>query len=270
MSKIFTALVVGKHYPEANAAGESTRMLVGSNGIGFHNQTHPNNVHATQVLSNSITWSWDVLPGISSYGLGLTDDSGNIISIPSPTTDTTYTATGLNLNATYGLIVYGIYDNGLSNGDDCYSCWANQSEATTVNDTDPPTISVIGAPLNWQYTDASANVNCSDSITGCNSSTFRLKKHTDSGGSCPTNYNDYNISYLPKNVTAHAWYCATGKDNAGNVGFSPTRVEFKVDKIGPKVDSLSLSSSSICSGTSIRISWTSSDTGWAGVNRVEA
>jgi len=42
VSKIFTALVVGKHYPEANAAGESTRMLVGSNGIGFHNQTHPN------------------------------------------------------------------------------------------------------------------------------------------------------------------------------------------------------------------------------------
>jgi len=111
---------------------------------------------------------------------------------------------------------------------------------------------------NWQYTDAPANVSCSDAGSGCNASSYRLREYTDTGGSCSTNYNDYNISSLPRQVTIHSWYCATAKDNAGNAGFSPTRVEFKVDKIGPKVDSLGPSSSSICSGNSVRISWTSS------------
>jgi hypothetical protein len=89
-----------------------------------------------------------------------------------------------------------------------------------------PSVSVTGAPVSWQNTDATANVSCSDAHSGCDSTTYRLKIYTTDPGTCPTNYADYNLT-APQTVSSHCWVCGAAKDIAGNAGFS-SPVEFKV------------------------------------------
>ena len=97
-----------------------------------------------------------------------------------------------------------------------------------------PTVSVSGAPGDWQTSNASASVSCSDTGgSGCSSSTYRLKEYTSSG-SCSTTYGDYTLT-SPQTVSSHKWYCAAAQDGAGNTGFSATRIEFKVDTTNPTV-----------------------------------
>ncbi len=98
-------------------------------------------------------------------------------------------------------------------------------------DTTPPSVSVSGAPANWQNSDATASVSCSDSNCGCDSSTYRLKIYSYNPGQCPTTYSSYTLS-SPQTISSHSWVCGAAKDYNGNVGFS-SPVEFKVDKIEP-------------------------------------
>ena len=109
--------------------------------------------------------------------------------------------------------------------------WGSKALFVVKYDGTAPTVTVIGAPGDWQSASADANIGCTDSKSGCNMSTFAL--NISSTASCPSNYADYTITALPHTVSQHAWVCAAAKDNAGNVGFSaPT--EFKIDKIGPQ------------------------------------
>ncbi|PIV10064.1 MAG: hypothetical protein COS49_02570, partial [Candidatus Portnoybacteria bacterium CG03_land_8_20_14_0_80_41_10] len=91
-----------------------------------------------------------------------------------------------------------------------------------------PSVSVTGAPVSWQNSDATANVSCSDAHSGCDATTYKLKTYTSNPGTCSTNYADYTLT-SPQTISSHLWVCGAAKDNAGNTGFS-TSVEFKVEK----------------------------------------
>jgi len=104
-------------------------------------------------------------------------------------------------------------------------------------DTGAPSVSVTANPSSvtstWQKADASASVGCSDSGSGCDSGTYRLKIYSSNQG-CSGNYNDYTLA-SPSTISSHVWVCAAAKDNAGNIGFS-SQVEFLVDQIPPQVN----------------------------------
>jgi hypothetical protein len=107
-------------------------------------------------------------------------------------------------------------------------------------DKTPPNVSVTGAPADWQSASATANISCTDpgaQPSGCNSATYRLRIYTLDPGSnpCPTNYAEYTEVIPPGGyiIDSHKWVCGAAQDNAGNTGFSPTPVEFKIDKDKP-------------------------------------
>ncbi|TSA56709.1 MAG: PKD domain-containing protein, partial [Planctomycetaceae bacterium] len=133
-------------------------------------------------------------------------------------------------------------------------------------DTVAPSVSVTGAPANWQNSNASAAVSCNDTASGCDAATYRLKT-----GTCSTNYADYTLT-SPQAISSHLWVCGTAKDNVGNTGFS-SLVEFKVDKLNPQVAAFDVSpkSPSWINNTipNATISWTVSDAGDSHLLRVE-
>ncbi len=142
-------------------------------------------------------------------------------------------------------------------GADCVSC-----------DTVAPTVSVTGAPANWQNTDAAASVNCTDNTggSGCNSTTYKLKTYTSNPTSCSTIYSEYNS--FPT-ISSHVWVCGAAKDNANNAGFS-SPVEFKVDKTAPQVTAFSVSPTTLnIANPASTISWTVTDTGGSHLDHVE-
>ncbi|UCD07222.1 MAG: right-handed parallel beta-helix repeat-containing protein, partial [Candidatus Aenigmatarchaeota archaeon] len=99
-------------------------------------------------------------------------------------------------------------------------------------DKQGPTVSVTGAPANWQNTDATAGVSCTDSASGCDVNSYRLHISATSISNCPT---DYNNDYSPpgtQTISFHSWVCGAARDNVGNTGFS-SPVEFLIDKTGP-------------------------------------
>ena len=108
---------------------------------------------------------------------------------------------------------------------------SNYKVITFDGDTIDPTVSVEGAPADWQNIDATASVSCSDAETGCVADSYGLKTYSESG-SCSVNYEDY-IFPSPHTISSYAWVCAAAKDLAGNAGFSTTRKEFKVDQTQP-------------------------------------
>ncbi len=98
-------------------------------------------------------------------------------------------------------------------------------------DKSAPTVSVSGAPSNWQNTDASAAVSCSDPYSGCDAATYRLRSSSSNPGACSQTYADYTLT-SPQTISSHQWLCAAAKDAASNTGFS-TPSEFRIDKINP-------------------------------------
>ncbi|GEM_PF-3419382 len=138
-------------------------------------------------------------------------------------------------------------------------------------DYTPPTVSVAGAPFNWQQTNASASVSCSDFPgSGCDTSTQRLKTYTSSGG-CSTTYTDYTL-LDPWIISSNLWVCAAAKDVAGNVGFSSSRTEFKVDPNPPTISVFTVSPIypySVTTGQpTLTVSWTVADTGGSHLQKV--
>jgi len=132
-----------------------------------------------------------------------------------------------------------------------------------IIDRQAPSVSVTGAPADWQNTNASASIACADNgSAGCDSTTYRLKTYTSSG-SCSTNYADYTLNY-PQTITSRTWVCAAAKDRAGNIGFSPTRIEFKVETTDPSTPNCSPSPGTYSSARNI--SFSSSDSGGSGLD----
>ena len=126
-----------------------------------------------------------------------------------------------------------------------------------------PSVSVTGAPVSWQNTDATANVSCSDAYSGCDSATYRLKTYTSNPGSCSTNYADYTLT-VPQTISSHLWVCGAAKDNVGNAGFS-TPVEFKVDKEKP-VSQITAPDDGSTQTADFNVTVSDTDTGGSGIN----
>jgi len=121
-----------------------------------------------------------------------------------------------------------------------YKAWDNANNPSALGtfivekDTASPTAGVSGAPAGWQNTDATAAVTCTDqeSLSGCDSSAYRLKVYATSPGSCSANPADYTFA-SPQTISQHSWVCSYAKDVAGNEAFSSSITEFKVDKTSP-------------------------------------
>ncbi|MCP6719243.1 MAG: PKD domain-containing protein [Patescibacteria group bacterium] len=120
--------------------------------------------------------------------------------------------------------------NNPETGDVCLT--SDYKVITFGTDTVPPTVSVQGAPIDWQNTDATADISCSDPETGCDTGSYMLKTYDSDPVNCPTNYGDYDLTE-PQIISSHKWICGAAKDLAGNAGFSDPPEEFKVDKIPP-------------------------------------
>ncbi|MBT7008147.1 MAG: hypothetical protein HN964_01650, partial [Candidatus Jacksonbacteria bacterium] len=71
------------------------------------------------------------------------------------------------------------------------SSWVNSDQAsktiTVVSaDSGLPTVTVSDSPNSWSNSSHNAVVNCSDTGSGCNTSTKKYRVYTSSPGSCPT------------------------------------------------------------------------------------
>jgi len=89
------------------------------------------------------------------------------------------------------------------------------------------TVGVSGAPSGFivSTAGATAGVTCTDSLSGCNASSYKFKFYDSNPVTCSNNYAEYT-SINP--VTGHKWVCAAAKDVAGNTGFSSPPVEFTI------------------------------------------
>jgi len=99
-----------------------------------------------------------------------------------------------------------------------------------LSESNPPTVSVEGAPASWQNTDATADVSCVDD-SGCDTGSYRLITYASDPGSCSTTYGDYTL-LPPQTISSHQWICGAALDLTGNAGFS-TPSEFQIEKAGP-------------------------------------
>jgi len=125
---------------------------------------------------------------------------------------------------------------------DNYVCVNSSSRMFQVElDSTSPSVSVTGAPSDWSNSDATADVSCSDTQSGCDESSYRLKTFSSNPGSCPEYYSQYTLT-PPQTISSHVWVCGAAKDNVNNNG-SSTPVEFKIDKTAPYISSINPESS---------------------------
>lgn len=104
-----------------------------------------------------------------------------------------------------------------------------------VDTTPPSSVSVTGQPSGWVPPGGvTASLTCSDSLSGCDPQTYRLKLYSSSPGSCPQDYSHYDLAES-QTIVSHAWICGAAKDMAGNPAFS-SPIEFTVDAIPPEVN----------------------------------
>lgn len=114
-----------------------------------------------------------------------------------------------------------------------------QYEHLFTYDGSAPTVDVNGNPddLLVDKDGVTATVECSDSISGCDNSTYLMKKV-----SVGTNCLNENYSSAPESlkITSPTYVCAKATDNAGNTGYSDDPVEFNVyNKIQDAIDDAS-------------------------------
>ncbi len=190
----------------------------------------------------------------------INDSTLPVASIQSPVNSTIYTVNMIGLNYTvtesnldscwYNLnggadqplnCSEGLNPDNLTLGDGPYNLTVSANDTTGNTgtselvgfriDTTPPTVNVNGAPPAWTNQTVQASINCSDSGSGCNVSTYRMYVNLTNPGACPTNYSEYTL-VSPQNITNHSWVCAAAVDNTGLVNFS-SLTEFLVDKDAP-------------------------------------
>jgi len=130
-----------------------------------------------------------------------------------------------------------------------------------------PTASVTGAPENWQNSDATAGVGCSEEVggSGCKADSYKLKVYTSNPDTCSTISSEDTSS---STVSEHSWVCSYATDNNGHIDFSDTPVEFKVDESIPTVSDNYASDDDLV-GTNQSITLSASDTGGSEVNTIK-
>ncbi len=141
-----------------------------------------------------------------------------------------YTIQSGDPGGTWTIDYCGLWSDFLANSG--WSLKFDDNDYSFTVDKAPPTVSVGGAPANWQNTNATASVSCSDADSGCDANSYRLHISSTSISTCPTDYdNDYS-SPGTQTISSHSWVCGAAKDNMGNEGFS-SPVEFLIDKTNP-------------------------------------
>ncbi|VVB82572.1 Uncharacterised protein [uncultured archaeon] len=106
------------------------------------------------------------------------------------------------------------------------------AENTAKLDGARPSVSISGVPTEWTNIAASLNVVCSDSLSGCDASSYVIKtvsKETDCSSV------DYTGGNNPLSASSHVYVCAKASDNAGNSAYSNT-TEILVDMITPTLE----------------------------------
>ena len=84
-------------------------------------------------------------------------------------------------------------------------------------------------------------------------------------GTCPTTYSSYTLT-SPQTISSHSWVCAAAKDYNGNVGFSTSPVEFKVDKNAPSISNFKINNDDTYTNSrSVTLTFSVSDSGGSGL-----
>lgn len=109
-----------------NSTGESS--VVGPQSQYAPRDVHIQNLKASNITPNSITWTWEAVSGVSDYYLNLT--SSDLVS--STETSATYTKNNLQPNTDYTLIVLPEYSSGSPKG-----CWSGKVTAKTLSGDNP-------------------------------------------------------------------------------------------------------------------------------------
>jgi hypothetical protein len=100
-------------------------------------------------------------------------------------------------------------------------------------DFTPPQVAVQKESLSSEA--MNATVACTDELSGCDTSSYRLHVSETSALSCPTDQSRYNEGSTYE-VNQHLWVCAAAKDEAGNWDYSNQPVEFSVGTLTTDLD----------------------------------
>lgn len=106
-------------------------------------------------------------------------------------------------------------------------------EQDVLLDFTPPQVAVQKQSLSSEA--MNATVACTDELSGCDSSSYRLHVSETSALSCPTDQSRYNEGSTYE-VNQHLWVCAAAKDEAGNWDYSSQPVEFSVGTLTTNLD----------------------------------
>jgi len=121
-----------------------------------------------------------------------------------------------------------------------YQTWDDADNPSTLGeynvklDKSGPIARVDGAPANWQNSDATATVTCSDQeeLSECDENSYKLHVSTIEIASCPDAVDSYDKT-SSQTISKHSWVCSYVKDVVGNDDVSDFPTEFKVDKTTP-------------------------------------
>ncbi|MBT3412459.1 MAG: cadherin-like domain-containing protein [Candidatus Jacksonbacteria bacterium] len=148
------------------------------------------------------------------------------------------------------------------------SSWVNSDQAsktiTVVSaDSGLPTVTVSDSPNSWSNSSHNAVVNCSDTGSGCNTSTKKYRVYTSSPGSCPTTSSGFTTGGSTS-VTSRSWVCGRASDNAGNIGRTSSPTQIKIDTTSPSITKSYFSG--YTKATPITVTYSSSDAGGSGLH----
>lgn len=104
-------------------------------------------------------------------------------------------------------------------------------------DNTAPDVSAGGVPPNWQNTDATVSLLCSDAAAGCDNATYRIIVYNYDPGACPPGWASYGGTTTPSAVvTEHSWVCVAARDHVNNMNYTHSPAQIKVDKTPPSIN----------------------------------
>jgi hypothetical protein len=193
-------------------------IILNNNGV-YTNSLNVNLALANSDSNKSRAEEYGIISGVASCMLSNDGITWSADCSAASTSKTWTLTSGDGIKTVY----YQVKDNSKQN--------FTANDTITLDTTPPTTVSISGAPANWQNTDTTATVSCSDAGSGCNTGSYKLKTSASNPGMCNAPYADFTSSAT---ISSHVWVCAAAQDNLGIVGFS-SPVEFKIDKTKPVI-----------------------------------
>ena len=228
--------VCDKKSPSPNCANEVTALVHVQKST---TPPTPTNLKVDSVTSSSITWSWNAVPGATSYDYVVyTGGTCSSTRSSGSTSNTTLTVTGLSSSTTYSLKVRACNSSGCS-------AWSSCVPGTT-------TVGIPAIPTNLRVTDyTSSSITWSwDAVPGATSyyygvytgSTCSTAKGSGSSGS-----NTYHLETGLSSGTSYS-FRVLAKNSAGDSAWSscvPGTTSGGIPATPPNVWILNITSSSI-------------------------